>query len=73
MTDEKESIYVEAAAAAADYARAHDRFWSAVRAIEAHNRSNADATHGGNHAPLLGGAHLSPGFCEGCDEARRLG
>ena len=64
---EKDAIYAEAAAAAVEYARAHERFWSAVRAIEAHNR-RADATHDGNHAPLPEGVRLSPGFCAGCDK-----
>lgn len=36
---DRNEVYVEAAAAAADYARAHGRFWTAVKAIEAVNRA----------------------------------
>lgn len=35
----RDEVYAEAAAAATDYARAHERFWAAVRAIEDHNRT----------------------------------
>lgn len=37
-----------------------DRFRAAL--------TGADATHGGNHAPLPQGVRLDPGFCGGCDQ-----
>jgi hypothetical protein len=38
MSERAARVYAEAAAAATEYARAHERFWEAVRAIEQHNR-----------------------------------
>lgn len=36
-------------------------------------KTEKDRTHGGNHAPLLNGGLLSPGFCDGCDYERERG